>query len=115
MTTTAHVLKFEGYSVGDRLLEGVLFDVHIEETDDDLVIGEIGPSAESADYLKQVNVAHFVPMIRKRVQENIDHLRKLAETRGEQWPTEFLDKSEAEYREIDGFDLESRIDLVNEV
>jgi hypothetical protein len=112
---TTHILKFDGYEVGDRLLEGVLFDVHVEETDTDLVIGEIGPSAEHADYLKQINVAHFVPLIRKRVQGNIDHLRRLASERGEQWPTEFLDKSEQEYREIDGFDLESRIALLNEV
>lgn len=111
---TNHILKFDGYSVGDTLLDGAMFDVHIEETGDDLVIGEIGPSPEHADYLKQINVAHFVPLIRKQVQENIDHLRKLAKTRGEQWPTEFLDKSEAEYK-ADGFDLESRIDLVNEV
>lgn len=78
-----HKLSVDGYNVGDRLLEGVLFEIEIEESPDGvLTIGEIKPEKSAESYLANIRWENFVPALRSEVQYSIDHLAKSAQKSG---------------------------------
>jgi hypothetical protein len=78
------IVQYDGYEVGDRLLEGVMFDVHLEERDGDVVLTEVTDPTDRASkaYLKNIKTGHFRKMIAKNVEDNLIHLRKQAEREG---------------------------------
>lgn len=105
---TAHILKVGGYNVGDRLLEGVMFDVHITEANGDLTIDKV--VAPTDPYTSNIKTDNFLPEIQAEVQSNIDYLRTYAAGNGrtlsqelDEWETDNTDPALG------------RIDLLNEV
>ena len=102
-----HTLLVDGYTVGDRLLEGVLFAVEVEETPGNLTIGAIKPSPEAEAYLANIRWENFLPALRAQVQGNIDHLLSYCAGEG-RTINEELDLFERDYGE-------PRIQLLMEV
>lgn len=78
-------LKYDGYTVGgDRLLDQVFFAVSIQIHEKSATILDIQPWSEhDASYLKQINVEHFKPLIKKDIEHNIEYLENLAIENGE--------------------------------
>jgi hypothetical protein len=107
---TKHVLQVDGYvaTSEERMFEGVMFQVHITETSDDLVIDDVTTLPADAAYLKKFRMEPFLAEVRTHVQKNIDHLKWLANDRGTTL-TAILDQDE-----IDN-PGEPRIDILNEV
>lgn len=68
-----HILPYDGYTVGDRLLEGVIFHVEIMEDRGRLTIGAIEPSPQAQAYLASIRWENFVPAMRADIQSRIDH------------------------------------------
>lgn len=67
-----HTLHYDGYTVGDRLLEDVIFHVTILEDGETLTIGEFKPSPEAAAYLKNIRWENFVPAMTRHIQAKIE-------------------------------------------
>lgn len=77
---TEHTLQVDGYGVGDRLLEGVMFNVTIIETDEgDFNIQSVEIQQEYASYFSQLNAKMWYHKIQDYVEDNIKGLRKVAE------------------------------------
>jgi len=72
--TSKHILKFDGYEVGDRLLEGVDFDVEITDENNELTVGEIVPSKDAYPYVENIRWENYIGAIRKQVENNIGYL-----------------------------------------
>jgi hypothetical protein len=80
---TIHNLKYNGYYVGDRLLEDVYFKVSIEVDSINAEIKEVTPwDEDDAAYLAQINLDYFIPLITANVQQNLDSLRSYYEENG---------------------------------
>jgi hypothetical protein len=84
MTSATYTIQVDGYQVGDRLLEGVLFDVTIIEDETGLTIKSVKPPTDPAskEYLSGIRVEKFLPGIQDQVQYAIDHLVDLAAKEG---------------------------------
>lgn len=68
--TKIHKLKFDGYSVGDRLLEDTYFGVNIEIDGKKANITSVEPWDEfDAVFLEQINIPYFEKKIRKYLEE----------------------------------------------
>ena len=106
---TKHVLQVDGYvaTSEERAFEGVMFQVHITETPDDLVIDEVTTLPADAGYLKKFRMEQFLQEVRTHVQNNIDHILTLP-SQHNMTLTEVLDEFAEEC------DL-PRIDILNEV
>ena len=87
--TTIHVLAYDGYQTSaERLLEGCLFHVTIDETDNSLTIRDI----TLPDAPRGVRWETFVDEVRETVQEAIDDQRLAA--RDKTWAEELNDYHE---------------------
>ena len=64
------IALFDGYSVGDRLLEGVMFEVR--KNDDDSFDVQI--TAEHSEYFSGLNEKKWLKEIREYLPENFDQL-----------------------------------------
>lgn len=92
---TIHNLKYNGYDVGDRLLEDVYFKVAIEIDGIDAEIKEVTPwDEDDAAYLAQINLDYFIPLIKANVQRTLDSLRKYYEENATDFATDFKDFEE---------------------
>lgn len=108
-----HILKVDGYHTSaEQTLEGVMFEVHIQETDDDFVITGVDNPSDSGmgSYVSRFSdewLAEMRAEIRTRVQENLDHLRSQGDIKAEfdEWDADIADND-------DGLE---RIDLLNEI
>lgn len=70
-----HYLLFNGYEVGDRLLEGVYFKVSLKVEGMNAEIIDIIPDESAYPYIENIRWENYVEAIRKNVQFNIDHLK----------------------------------------
>lgn len=85
-------LKFDGYRVAERLLEGVYFAVHVEIEGDSAEIKDVTPwDEENAAYLAQFNLNHFIPLIKQAVQHNIDYLKNYYAENGGDFESDMAD------------------------
>lgn len=107
-----HTLEFNGYHVGDRLLEDVFFHVEVTETPDNLVIGKV--TWDDDEYTKRINMGTYVDEVKDYVQPNIDHIKSLA-TKQSITLTQLLDDWEVEVKNTPGLSGLGRIDILNEV
>lgn len=90
--STVHRLKYDGYKVGDRLLEGVYFAVHVEIDGANAEIKDVTPwDDEEAKYLAKFNLNHFIPLIKQDVQSNIDYLKNIYATDGGDFESDMAD------------------------
>ena len=105
-----HVLEVDGYfyTSAERLMDGVMFQVHITEDQGDLTITDVTNSTSDAAFLKRFKMKPLRKEVWTAVQSNIDHLRKVATDQGKTL-SDLLDEWERDYPD------ESRIDLVQEV
>lgn len=67
-----HTLNYDGYTIGDRLLEDVIFHVTIVEEGEKLTVGQFKPSPEAAAYLTRIRWDSFVPAMTAHIQGKID-------------------------------------------
>jgi hypothetical protein len=115
--TTQHVFKYNGYKTeGERQLEGVMFEVHITETDTDFAVDRVSnPSEGVGGYLARFDedwLSQIRSEIRQRVEEDLTHLREYAKSRGATIIQEF-DEWEAENADVN--EGVGRIDLLGEI
>lgn len=71
------IAYYDGYGVGDTLLDGVLFKIK----NDNGVLSVIGyKDADDEEYMKQFNEKRFIAEINKRLNGDIDGLDEVLET-----------------------------------
>ena len=89
-----HVVEFNGYEVGERLLDGVYFLVDIYETPTQLIVGEALPRPDAHPYIDDIRWERFAEMARERLAESIEALVENAQREGRSL-TQELDHWEA--------------------
>ncbi len=78
-----HRLEFDGYTVGDRLLDGVSYAVELEEIDNHLTVKGVSPWDEAdAAYLESLNSAKFEKLVWKETEELIVALEEYCSEEG---------------------------------
>lgn len=69
-----YTFKIDGYNVGDRLLEGVDFNVVVEETDGYFSVGEVQVDPASSSYFERLNKQMWLDEVRKRANHVLNDL-----------------------------------------
>ena len=82
MAKTKHVYNYDGYTVGDRLLEDVMFSVEIDVEGNAYTLGDISPAPDSVDYLKRIKWKTYVKAMRKDIEGKLSHLASYAQGEG---------------------------------
>lgn len=70
-----HIVEFDGYHVGERLLEGVMFNIEVIEDDNNFTVGNVAPSKESERYVSNINWKSYTQAMINVVQDNIKNLQ----------------------------------------
>lgn len=82
--------RFDGYAVGDRLLEGVMFEVMFDEAT--LKVASVQPFSASDDsYLNQLNKALWLTAVEQFVNEEMSNTFSPADQKGPHYVEELTD------------------------
>jgi hypothetical protein len=100
------IAEFDGYLVAERLLEGVMFQVHLKEQDGDVVLVKVTDPPDAVGYLANIRSENYRAEISERIEGDLEHLRKEAKSEGKTL-VQLFDEWEAQ-----GYD---RASLVTEV
>ena len=70
---SSYTFKVDGYGVGDRLLEGVMFDVTVDA--DTLTVTDVAADPRSKAYFEQLNTTMWLAKIRDDADDTLDDIR----------------------------------------
>lgn len=98
MATTRTLTDYNGYVVGDRLLEGVRFKVTIVDDGAQVLATDVAPQQPDDPYTQKFRWENFTEAIKRDVQHRIDHLVNVAAAEGTT-SADLLAQHEKEYGE----------------
>ena len=82
--------KFDAYPVGDRLLEGIMFKVEVDEIA--LKVLSVAPLRKSdADYMNKLNLNHWTKQITDYLNEELNNSFDQAAQQDANYAYEFID------------------------
>lgn len=98
MTTTHTLTDYDGYGVGDRLLEGVRFKIAIVDDGTQVRATDVAPQQLDDPYIQKLRWENFAEAIKRDVQHSIDHLVNVAAAESTTF-ADLLAQHEKEYGE----------------
>lgn len=83
-----HKIQVDGYTVGDRLLEGVMFNALIEQTGGKYKLKSLVVSERSKSYFNELNTKKWLKEMREYVEGELESEGEMFVEEAPKWDTE---------------------------